>query len=561
MTPVRDVVVLGGGLAGLCIALQLKRRDPSIDVLVLERHPHPVREAAFKVGESTVEVAAHYFADVLGLREHLEHAQLHKFGLRYFFNHQRPALDRCTELGVSHGLPTGSYQLDRGRLENFLGTHVRTQGVDFRDGAVVRTLAPGSDGAPHRVEYTHEDATHVVEARWLVDASGRAGLLKRKFGLAEGNGHEANAAWWRLDGKIDIGTWSDGAAWRGRCDPPDRWRSTNHLCGPGYWFWLIPLASGSHSLGIVCDAAMHPLETMNNHDKAKDWLRTHQPQAAAMLDASGAELQDFRFLRGFSHGCTQLFSADRWALTGEAGVFLDPFYSPGSDFIALSNTYICDLIAVDREGGPLAAYAPIFEQLYRAFYENALALYRGQYPIFGNALVMPLKIMWDYTFYWGLLAPVFYGGRQSQLSLMNRLKPVFAQGRALNLAMQALLRDWGLRDVGGPAPEDARWLDQYSLDWARGMNAGLRDTLDDAAFVARLRDNVARMQALAAEMLAQARALHPDLGDHGLASLVEGATHGEPLLPATWYASAVAAPPPVRDPRGSRSPGRASAPG
>ena len=33
---------------------------------------HPVREAAFKVGESTVEIGAHYFADVLGFREHLE---------------------------------------------------------------------------------------------------------------------------------------------------------------------------------------------------------------------------------------------------------------------------------------------------------------------------------------------------------------------------------------------------------------------------------------------------------------------------------------------------------
>jgi hypothetical protein len=42
-----------------------------------------------------------------------------------------------------------------------------------------------------------------------------------------------------------------------------------------------------------------------------------------------------------------VFSARRWALTGEAGLFLDPFYSPGTDFIAISNTYITELVARD----------------------------------------------------------------------------------------------------------------------------------------------------------------------------------------------------------------------
>jgi flavin-dependent dehydrogenase len=532
---IRDVVVLGGGLAGLTLALQLKRRDPGIDVLVLERNRHPVAEAAFKVGESTVECGAHYFADVLGLRDHLEREQLAKFGLRYFFNHRSDAIDRCTELGVSQGLPTGSFQLDRGRFENFLGGHAQGQGVDFRDGARVVKVDMGDDGAPHRVEYERDGETGAVEARWVVDASGRAGLLKRKFGLAEANGHDANAAWWRVDGRIDVNDWSGDPAWRARCTPPDRWRSTNHLCGPGYWFWLIPLASGSHSLGIVCDAAMHPLETMKTHALAMQWLREHQPQAAAALEASGAQLQDFRFLRGFSHGCRQVYSKQRWALTGEAGAFLDPFYSPGSDFIALSNTYVAELVLADRAGAPFEAYAPIYEQLYFAFYENALALYRGQYPIFGNALVMPLKIMWDYAFYWSLLAPIYFGGRQASLPVMGRLKPVFALGSALNAGMQALLRDWGLRD-GRDAMEDGRWLDQYALEWARGLNAALRDALDDDAFIERLRGNVARMQRLAAELLAQARALHPDIPDQGLVALCADAAGAEPLLPSHWYA-------------------------
>ena len=63
-----DVVILGGGLAGLCLALQLRGEFADLDIVVLERRAHPLPAAAHKVGESTVEIAAHYLADTLGLR-------------------------------------------------------------------------------------------------------------------------------------------------------------------------------------------------------------------------------------------------------------------------------------------------------------------------------------------------------------------------------------------------------------------------------------------------------------------------------------------------------------
>jgi len=71
-----DVVILGGGLAGLTLSLQLRRRFPELDILVLERRRHPVPEAAHKVGEASVEIAANYFDTVLGLEEHLTRRQL-----------------------------------------------------------------------------------------------------------------------------------------------------------------------------------------------------------------------------------------------------------------------------------------------------------------------------------------------------------------------------------------------------------------------------------------------------------------------------------------------------
>jgi flavin-dependent dehydrogenase len=537
-----DVLVLGGGLAGLTLAIQLKRQDAALRVTVIERRAHPVREAAFKVGESTVEIGAHYFAHVLGLREHLEQEQIRKFGFRFFFSEGRHAVGACTELGVSELLPTPSWQIDRGRFENFLSEHARSLGVDFVDGAVVRNIDLADDGAPHAVRYERDGAMHDVAARWVVDASGRAGLIKRKLDLAEANDHDANAVWWRVDGYVDPNGWSDDPAWLARCTPPDRWRSTNHMCGPGYWFWLIPLASGAHSLGIVCDAKMHPLDTMNTHDKAMQWLRTHQPQVATSIEAGPHGLQDFLFLRHFSYGCKQVFSSQRWALTGEAGLFLDPFYSPGSDFIGISNTYICDLIAKDRAGEPFAQHADIYQQLYFSFYRNTLTLYQDQYPLFGDAQVMPVKVIWDYTYYWALLAPLFFNQRLTDLGALSRLKPAFARGSALNGAMQALLRAWGEANAAPvDGPEDGRMLDQYKIDWFHEMNRALADSLDDAAFAARIRANVDRMVWLAAEILRRARDAHPDIDDHGLEALLDGRADGPRSLSPEWYADAIAA--------------------
>ena len=112
-----DVAILGGGQAGLTLALQLQQSRPATRILVIEKQAYPFPEAAHKVGESTVEIAAHYLRDTLGLKEHLQTQQLRKFGLRMFFSTQdNRDITHRVELGATVFPPLSTYQLDRGRL-------------------------------------------------------------------------------------------------------------------------------------------------------------------------------------------------------------------------------------------------------------------------------------------------------------------------------------------------------------------------------------------------------------------------------------------------------------
>ena len=125
-----DVAIVGGGLAGLTLALQLKQASPELDIVVLERSSFPPPAAAYKVGESTVEIGAHYLSHVLGLESLLEATQLRKFGLRFFFGDDtNKDLATADELGASQYLPVISYQLDRGRLEADLAKLVEARNI------------------------------------------------------------------------------------------------------------------------------------------------------------------------------------------------------------------------------------------------------------------------------------------------------------------------------------------------------------------------------------------------------------------------------------------------
>ena len=277
-----DVIIAGGGLAGMSLAYQLKQNTPDLSISVIERNKFPIPKTTAKVGESTVEIASHYLSETLGFKEHFQGEHLRKYGLRCFFGEPQNDFSEQDELGVSQlfGIPT--YQLDRGVIENHLYEQIIDLGVDVIDAATTHDISLSA--AKQSVQVSTAEGELQLESRWLVDAAGRQQLIKNKKGLNLDNGHKGNALWFRIDRQIKIDDWSSNSEWQDRLTSErHRWLSTNHLMGPGYWVWVIPLGTGATSIGIVMDDQALAESGIENYEDTIAWLEKHQPRCAAAV--------------------------------------------------------------------------------------------------------------------------------------------------------------------------------------------------------------------------------------------------------------------------------------
>src|ERR1700761_1542181 len=193
--PDHDVAIVGGGVSALTLALEIRSTRPQTRVLIIEPNPHPVPEVTHTVGESTVEVAAHYLRDRLGLADHLQTSQLRKMGLRMFFSHNgNTDIAERMELGSSAFIPQATYQIDRGRLENELHQRCLSKGVDVICGRVT-SVEFGSGDRSHTISLQSGDTITRTTARWVVDASGRNRALPRQMNLRRANEHHCTGGW------------------------------------------------------------------------------------------------------------------------------------------------------------------------------------------------------------------------------------------------------------------------------------------------------------------------------------------------------------------------------
>jgi hypothetical protein len=149
--------------------------------------------------------------------------------------------------------------------------------------------------------------------------------------------------------------------------------------------------------------------------------------------------------------------------------------------------------------------------------------------MFGDPEVMPVKVIWDYTYYWGVLCQLFFQRRLTDTANIARLSAQLNHAKALNLAMQNFMRAWSQLSS---KRNDAVMLDQASLPWFAELNRGLRDELDEAGFRARIVEGVLLLDKLAREIVTRALQRYPQVDTSAVLALLNdpAATAAVPLL-------------------------------
>jgi flavin-dependent dehydrogenase len=412
-----DVVVLGGALAGSATACLLRRKNPELRVLILERSERLNR----RVGESTVEISAYFLGRVLGLTEHLLEQHLPKQGMRFWFaNEKARALDQCSETGPRYNVRLPGYQVDRAVLDEHVLTTAMAEGSVTQRSARIRNVRLAA-GAAQTIEW--EDASgvaHTTTARWIVDASGVAAILARQEGWHVPNtAHPTATCWSRWTGVRSLDGRELAAkypAWANRVKAL-RSTATNHMTGRGWWAWFIPLKGGDVSVGVVYDQRLTDLPRGPNlGERLRTMLNTH-PVARELLVGAQWQEGDVHFRRNLAYSSTR-YATDGAVLVGDAAAFIDPFYSPGMDWISFSTSAAVNLIIESLRGKPVAPRVAKHNENFRQSYERWFrALYLNKYYYMGDYDLMTLAFRLDLGLYYlGIVTQPFKHGNHVLVS-------------------------------------------------------------------------------------------------------------------------------------------------
>ena len=391
-----EVAIVGSGFAGSLLARILTRIGYS--VVLLERGSHP----RFAIGESSTplanlsleRIAVRYgLGDCYALATHgrwLERFPRIRRGLKrgftFYRHHPGQAFQNCgldserllvaaspdDEIADSHWF--------RADVDAHFVDQAVAAGVDYFDNIELTRSTFSTSGA--RLEGNRRGEPVILDAAFVIDASGPGGFLARQLSLASGLERTRTRAALVFSHFDGVRLMQDTVPGLPEGPYPEDWAAVHHLIDEG-WMYSLRFDHGTTSAGfLLSSGALQSLEQARTADPGQLWqtLLARYPTIGELF-ADATPTMPIAFRPLIQHRLT-LAAGERWLLMPHAFAFVDPLFSTGIAWslraveriglmfeAAFGSSRVPSAADLDRYSTTLAAEGDQIDQLVAGAYE------------------------------------------------------------------------------------------------------------------------------------------------------------------------------------------------
>ncbi len=329
-----DVIVVGGGPAGSAVSSYLALNG--YRVALFEREIHP-RE---HVGESLVPATNRVLEDIGFWEKMGNYGWVPKPGATWTGYRGRVGSEvvvTFADVEMENTNQDYTYHVDRARFDNELLKHAQTLGVRVVEGANVIRMTTNDAGRATGVRVRILDKEVDFTSRFVVDASGRRGLVGKQLNI------------WEKDQQFDqmaIYSWFDNV--KAPSEETKDYIHVHFLPIQRGWVWQIPIYENATSVGVVVEKEVFQTSGKDYEGFFNEVVQMSKNTQHILSDAT--RIRDWYVEGDYSYKMATT-AGDGWLLIGDAARFVDPIFSSGVSVAVNSAKFAFEALDEALKGG------------------------------------------------------------------------------------------------------------------------------------------------------------------------------------------------------------------